>query len=163
MIVADTSALVSVATVDLLATTLEEFEVHTTEAVLEELEETAAYDDPHGATAGRVLELADSFDVHEVGDTDLRSSRIDEGEATCLALERELEADFLLTDDLRTLPELESLADARVAISPILLRALVERDVLTDAEAEERLERLARTRDWLGAPMYRRARDLFDG
>lgn len=163
MIVADTSALVSVDSVDLLATTLDEFEVHTTEAVLVELEETAAYDDPHGTAAGRVLELTDGLDVHEIGDTDLRSSRIDEGEATCLALERELDADFLLTDDLRALPELQSLADARVAISPILLRALVERGVLADAEARERLDRLARTRDWLGAPIIRRALDLFDG
>lgn len=163
MIVADTSALVSLASVDRLATTLEEFDVHTTVTVIAELEETAAFDDAHGTAAGRVLELAEGLDVHQMGDADLQSSRIDEGEATCLGLERELDADFLLTDDLHALPELQTLADARVAISPILLRALVERDVLTDSEARKTLERLARTRDWLGAPIYRRACDLFDG
>lgn len=162
MIVADTSALVSLATVDLLSTTLEEFDVHTTRTVLEELEETAAYDDPHGAAATRVLERVDDLEVHGTDDTDLQSSRIDAGEATCLALARDLGAEFLLTDDLRALPELQAVADARVAISPILLRALVKREVLSDADARERLERLARTRDWLGAPIYRRALELFD-
>jgi len=43
-----------------------------------------------------------------------------------------------------------------------LLRALVERDTIGAAKARERLDDLAESRDWLGAPIYHRARELFD-
>jgi len=91
-----------------------------------------------------------------------RVPRIDDGEATCIRLARERDAAFFVTDDLRALPELQQLTDARVAISPILLRALVERDTIGAAKARERLDDLAESRDWLGAPIYHRARELFD-
>jgi hypothetical protein len=57
---------------------------------------------------------------------------------------------------------LQQLTDAQVAISPIVLKALVNRGVLEREEALQRLEQLAETRDWLGAPIYRRAKQLFD-
>ncbi|MFB6197135.1 MAG: hypothetical protein ABEI52_02545, partial [Halobacteriaceae archaeon] len=72
------------------------------------------------------------------------------------------DADFLITDDLRALPELQTVASSKVAISPIVLKALVQRDVLTQEEALEKLDELAEQRDWLGTPIYRRAKNLFD-
>lgn len=162
MIVADTSALVSLATADTLQLVLEEFDIHTTETVLEELENTAEYDDSHGNAAQEALDQREQLTVHETEDPEIASSRIDDGEATCTVLVQELEAKFLITDDLRALPEIQSLTDARVAISPIVLKALVKRDVLTPREAETRLSSIAETRDWLGAPIYRRAKNLFD-
>jgi len=62
-------------------------------------------------------------------------------------------ADFLLTDDPHALPELQAVTDAQVAISTIVLKALVTRGTISTVEAKERLERLAETRDWLGAPI----------
>lgn len=162
MIVADTSALISLSSADVLETVLAEFDVHTTARVVDELEETADYDDIHGTAATAVLEQKDELTIHEEGNPSIRSSRIDAGEASCLALEQEIEPDFLLTDDLRALPELQSVATARVAISPIVLKALVKRDVLTADEATQNLDQLVDARDWLGAPIYRRARELFD-
>lgn len=162
MIVADTSALVSLATAGLTDVVLSEFDVHTSETVVAELEATAEYDDPHGAAAGRVLDALDRIEVHDVGDEPPESSRIDAGEGSAVVLARESGAQFLLTDDLRALPELQSLVDAEVAISPIVLRALVDRGVLDEDEAVARLDRLADRRDWLGAPIYRRARRLFE-
>lgn len=162
MIVADTSALVSLATADTLGLVLDEFDVHTTETVIEELEDTAGYDDAHGTAAQDALDMRERMTVHAVAGEVVTSSRIDAGEGSCCALAGELEADFVLTDDLRALPELQRLVEARVAISPIVLKALVKRGVLDRAGAVERLERLAETRDWLGAPIYRRARRLFD-
>lgn len=50
MIVADPSALLSLASGDILETVLEEFEVHTTETVVEEVEETTRYDDRHAVS-----------------------------------------------------------------------------------------------------------------
>jgi hypothetical protein len=49
-----------------------------------------------------------------------------------------------------------------VAISPILLRAVVKRDRLEEREARETPEELTAHRDWLGGPIYRRALELFE-
>lgn len=162
MIVSDTSALLSLTIADSLDLSLTEFDVHTTTIVVGELEETGTYDDVHAEAAEAVLGSLDDMTVHDVTDVALQSSRIDEGEASCLALAKHLGPRFLITDDLRALPELQSATDARVVISPLLLRALVERDVLTPEEVATRLRQLATTRDWLGAPIYRKAQELFD-
>jgi predicted nucleic acid-binding protein len=160
MIAADTSALLSLATVDLLDTLLTEYDVHTTETVVEELEHTCEYDDPQGEASETVLDTLDRITVHQV-EGEFESSRIDQGEGTCALLTKALDAEFLITDDLRALPELQTVADAKVAISPIVLKALVKRDVLQHEEASTKLDELAERRDWLGAPIYRRAKDLF--
>jgi predicted nucleic acid-binding protein len=161
MILVDTSAFLSLAIGDALHVVLDEFDAHTTETVVDELDATADYDDRHGAAAETVLQHADRITVHSVSDP-IQSSRIDAGEGSCAVLATETGAEFLLTDDLRALPELQSATTAQVALSPIVLKALVERDALTRPEAVRRLEAIAETRDWLGAPIYRRARRLFD-
>ena len=163
MIVADTSALISLATADTLTIVLDEFTVHTTETVMGELEDTAAYDDAAGTAATQVLEQQERFTVHIVDEEAApRTSRIDLGEGSCVVLANRLDARFLITDDLRALPELQQLCNANVAISPIVLKALVNRGVLTTEEAKNHVKQLAETRDWLGAPIYRRALDIFE-
>ena len=108
-----------------------------------------------------MLDHRDRFTSHEV-DTEFTSSRVDRDEMDCALLTRELDAEFLVTDDLRALPELRNLSSARVAISPILLRALVKQDRLEEREARGTLEELAAHRDWLGAPIHRWALELFE-
>lgn len=162
MIVADTSSLVSLAIADAHEVTLETFDVHTTDVVVGELEATAEDDDDHGRAAAMVLETLQAITRHEVVDHGSLSSRIDRGEASCLTLAGELSAPFLLTDDLRALPELQVATAARVVISPFVIRALAARGVLAPDAARDRVERLAATRDWVGAPIYRRALRLFD-
>lgn len=162
MIVADTSALISVTTAECLDLFLDEFDVHTTETAIGELEETATYDDPHGEAATNILDQQDRLTVHPVENDVPETSRIDRGEGGCVVLADQHSANFLVTDDLRALPELQQLTDAQVAISPIVLKALVNRDVLGREEAIQRLEQIAETRDWLGEPIYRRAKQLFD-
>lgn len=162
MIVADTSALISLAAIETLESFLAEFDVHTTDSVVQELEETSGYDNHHGDAAEMVLNNLDWITVHPVQNGDFRSSRVDQGEGSCAKLTNDLEADFLIADDLRALPELQAVVDARVAISPIVLKALLERGVLDPEEAKRRLTRLADSRDWLGAPIYRRAQALFE-
>ncbi|PSQ39401.1 hypothetical protein BRD13_03065 [Halobacteriales archaeon SW_5_70_135] len=161
MIVADTSALVSLASIDLLETFLSEFDVHTTDTVIQELEETASYDDRHGDAAQAVLNNSDRIPTHSAPES-FTSSRVDRGEGSCAGIANEEGAEFLITDDLRALPELQMVTDSQVAISPIVLKALVQRDVLEQEEAVERLNELAEQRDWLGAPIYRRAKSLLD-
>ena len=161
MIVADTSALLSLASIDLLETFLSEFDVHTTDTVIQELEETASYDDRHGDAAHTVLNNSDGIPTHSAPEP-FTSSRVDRGEGSCATLANSEGAEFLITDDLRALPELQTVTDAQVAISPIVLKALVQRGVLEQDEAVEKLDELAGQRDWLGAPIYRRARSLLD-
>ncbi len=153
--------MVTLATARTVETVVEEFDVHTTQTVIEELQETSEHDDIHGEAAKNVLEHRNEITVHETEDTDFGSSRIDEGEASCAVLARKTELEFLITDDLRALPELQELVDAKVAISPIVLKALVKREVLEPEEAEDRLDTVAEERNWLGAPIYRRAKRLF--
>lgn len=162
MIVVDTSAFISITIADILNTVLTEYEVHTSQQVVNELAATADYNDVHGTAANHALTHTQAITIHEVDDTEPQTSRIDTGEASCIQVARQGDADFLITDDLRALPELQQLTDAQVAISPILLRALVKRDVLTNDEAKAKLEQVAASRDWLGAPIYRRAQQLFD-
>ena len=161
MIVIDTSAFVSLATAEIVPLVLEEFDVHTTETVLQELAETGEYDGVHGRAATAVLDAKPAYTVHDTAEPKLETSRIDRGEASCVTLCQELEADFLLTDDLRALPELQNLTEARVAISPVMVNALVKRGCLTEEEAKNRVETVAENRDWLESPIYRRAQDLF--
>ena len=162
MIVADTSAFVSLAVGDVLELFLDEFDVVTTATVITELEETATYDDPHGRGAAAVLAHADRIDVVTVESPDLVTSRIDIGEASCVLAVRNINAQFLITDDYRALPELQQLVECDVALSPIVLRALVKRGALSDDETTAMLETIADQRDWLGAPIYRYALELFD-
>lgn len=162
IIVTDTSALISLAIADTLGSTLEEFDVHTTQTVCDELTNTAEYDDSHGGAAQEVLEGRERVTIHNVENPERKSSRIDAGEASCLTIAQRIDAKFLITDDFRAFPGLQTLADAKVAISPIVLKALVKREVLEPDEAVNRLKTLAETRDWLGAPIYRRAQNLFE-
>jgi len=161
MIVADTSALITLTSTDVLKLVLEEFDVHTSKLVIEELEDTAEYDDSHGKAANQALQNREQFTVHEASQTEFQSSRVDQGEGSCADLARKHEADFLITDDLRALPELQTLSNTQVAISPIVLKALVKRNVLTEKEALEKLEEAAENRDWIESPIYRKARELF--
>ncbi|WP_410767532.1 hypothetical protein [Haloferax sp. DFSO60] len=162
MLVVDTSAFVSLTVGDVLDPVLTEFSVVTSQTVLDELEQTAEYDDRHGQAASTVVDSADHFEVVDTDGDAFVTSRIDIGEASCIAATRETGAVFLITDDFRALPELRQLVDAEVALSPVVLRALVKRGALTEQEAMDAFETIAEGRDWLGAPIYRYARQLFE-
>lgn len=162
MIVIDTSSLIGLEMIDVLATVLDEYDVHTTETVLTELQDTGSHDDRHGTAANAAHSKRDLITVHSTDSGQFRSSRIDAGEGSCAVLADEIGAPYLITDDLRALPELQSVTSATVAISPILLKALVKRGVLDDREARRKIENLAAERSWLGAPIFRRALRLFE-
>lgn len=162
MLVVDTSALISLAVGDVLETVASEFEIVTTEAVVNELAETAEYDDRHGTAARNALELVEGMKIIDVSGDAFVTSRIDGGEASCVTAVREVDAVFLITDDYRALPELRELVAVDVALSPIVLRALVSRGAIHEEEAKAAFEMIAEGRDWLEAPIYRYARQLFE-
>ncbi|MFC7074708.1 hypothetical protein ACFQJ7_08430 [Halovenus rubra] len=162
MIVVDTSALITIASINLLDHVLSEYDLHTTATVIEELEKTAEYDDVHGQAAQDVLDQLERIGVHNTNESSFQSSRIDEGEGTAASLANETQADFLITDDLRALPELQTVTHSNVVISPVLLKALVKRDLFDQEEALEKLDEAAENRDWLESPIYRKAKNLFE-
>ncbi|KAB1184827.1 MULTISPECIES: hypothetical protein [Haloferax] len=162
MLVVDTSAFISLAIGGVLDSVVNEFDVVTTEAVVDGLEATAQYDDRHGDGANSVLESIDYNEVVDVTGDEFVTSRINQGEASCVTTVRELDAVFLITDDYRALPELQQLVDADAALSPIVLRALVKRGTLGDDAVKAAFETIAERRDWLGAPIYRYTRNLFE-
>ena len=162
MMILDTSALITIASINLLDPVLTEYDVHTTETVIEELNETAEYEDVHGEAAQTVLDQLDRIEVHKTTGQCFQSSRIDNGEGSTVTLANKKQAEFLITDDLRALPELQVVADSTVVISPILLKALVKQDILEQEDAMEKLEEAAENRDWLESPIYRKAKNLFE-
>ncbi|WP_373190008.1 hypothetical protein [Halolamina sp.] len=143
MIVVDTSALISLAVGDAVEPVLEAFDVVTTQSVRTELKATADYDDRHGVGATTALQAAGAFTVVEAQGEVFESSRIDAGEASCVAVMRTCDADFLVTDDYRALPELQQLVDAEVVLSPVVLRALVKRGTWSEQRAKTAFETIA--------------------
>lgn len=162
MIIADTGALLSLSTVEILDTVLEQFQVHTTREVIQELEQTEQGDDELATAASVVIEKREKLEIHRVKSRRFQSSRVDAGEASCAALTREIEAEFLLTDDLHAIGELRRTSSARVVITPVVLKALVKRGELDRQRAGELVDMLAEKRGWLGTPIYSRAKSQLD-
>lgn len=162
MIVADASALGSLAGVQVLDLALDALDVHTTDLVIDTLEIASAFHGPDGDGARAALGDRDGLVVHRGDCTAFESSRVDPSQGSCATLAVELDANALLTDDLLALPELERLVPCPVANSPVVLAALVRRGVLAHQDARFRLEGLAERKDWLGRPVRRRALASFD-
>ncbi len=164
MLVVDTSAFISLGLCDEVQTLLDEFEVHTSRAVIQELEDMSGYDDHEAGAAQSILDKKEKVTIHEVGGAGrLEHGRIDRGEGSCAVLTHSIEADFLITDDIRALPYLKNIASTTVVISPIVLKAFVKRGVLDEKEAKKKVQIMLESRDWFGVPIYEKALELFEG
>ena len=156
-VVADTSSLISLQTGGVLELSLELFDVSIPEIVVTELKEVAGYDDMHGESARDVLRLIkeDKISVREVISISETESRVDAGEMGCLDLCRQEQILILVTDDWRALPKLiEISASTNVVVSAFVIRALLNRRMLTRDDAETILDRISRNRDWLESKIY---------
>ncbi len=162
MLVLDTSAFISLGICDCVEILLDEFDVHTSNAVMDELEELSSYDDLEAEIAERWLKRKDQLNVHQIGEAgEFDHGRIDRGEGSCAVLAKKTDAEFLITDDVRALPFLKNIALTEIVISPIVLKALVKRGLLSNDEATEKLEKLIEKRDWFETPIYERSLEFF--
>ncbi|MFC6732373.1 MULTISPECIES: hypothetical protein [unclassified Haladaptatus] len=161
-IVADTSALVSLGTVadttpnplDLL---LDAHDILLPEQVIDELTETASYDDPSEEAAQAILDRQAAFDVRSV-DLD-ETFPLDDGENAAVTLANEVNAVQLLCDEFNRLALVHaSLVDTRLVTTPIVLTALVRNDVLSADAAEEFLETMSEARSWSANTYVARAK-----
>jgi predicted nucleic acid-binding protein len=162
-IVADTSALVSVGTVaettpnplDLL---LRSSELLLPEQVVDELADTAAYDDVSGVAARAVLDRRGGFEVRAV-ELD-ETFPLDDGENAAVSLANDVRATQLLCDEFNQLALVHaSLVDTRLVTTPTLLTALVRNGVLSPAAAERFLEEMTHARSWSGNAYVERANE----
>ncbi|OVE84741.1 hypothetical protein [Natronolimnobius baerhuensis] len=152
LLVADTSALVSLGTVEAHAQTplsilLDTHQICIPEQVVTELEETAAYDDPSGNASQAVLDRLSAFNVRPVTlDEDFP---LDDGENAAVSLANNLEARQFLCDEFNKLALIHaSLADTRLVTTPTLLTALVRNEHLAPADATALLSTMSDARSW---------------
>ena len=163
-LVADASALVSLGVVaddapDPLALSLSCYDVAVPTAVIEELRETASYDDAHGRAAGTVLDRTGAFETQSV-DLDTKFP-LDDGENAAVTLANERDAALFLCDEFTQLGLIHaSLADTRLVTTPTLLSILVRAEQLSAADARELLDDISDVRSWEANSYVQRARSL---
>lgn len=162
--VADASALVSLGIAaggepDPLSLYLTEYEVTVPTGVVDELRETASYDDVHGRAADTVLDRTDALGTRSV-DLDAEFP-LDDGENAAVTLANDIDAALFLCDEFRHLGLIHaSLANTRLVTTPTLLSVLVRTDRLTATEARTLLDRISEARSWEGNSYVQRARSL---
>jgi predicted nucleic acid-binding protein len=161
LIVADTSALVSLGTVadsspNPLDFLLDSHTVVVPEQVVDELTETASYDDASGEGAQAVLDRRSAFEVRSV-ELD-ETFPLDDGENAAVTLANGVDAVQLLCDEFNRLALVHaSLAETRLVTTPILLTALVRNDALSPDTAEVILAEMSDARSWSSNSYVERA------
>jgi predicted nucleic acid-binding protein len=165
-LVADTSGLVSLGIAagddpDPLSVCVDRYEVVVPARVVEELRETASYDNAHGRAATAVLDRTESISTRSVAlDTDFP---LDDGENAAVALANDLDAALLLCDEFNRLGLVHaSLADTRLVTTPTLLSVLVRTEALAAVEATAILDAIGDARSWDANSYVERARSLLD-
>ena len=158
-VIADTSALLSIASApEVLDPVFNEYDVLVPREVVDELEETAEYDDE---TARAADEALSRLDDNAVRNAELNTDfPLDEGENAAVSLANEKDADPFLCDEFNRIGLIHaSLTDVRLVTTPKLLEVLVHRDELSDEEAVDALNTMTEARSWKGNSYVRRARE----
>lgn len=163
VVVADTSALVSLGTVadrepDPFTVLLDRYEVAVPERVVAELDETAAYDDASGTAAAAVLDRADRLAVEPAElDADFP---LDDGENAAVSLANDRDAAMLLCDEFNRIGLVHaSLADVHLVTTPKLLAVFVRKGLLEGESACRLLDGMSERRSWETNSYVRRARE----
>lgn len=161
LVVADTSALVSLGTVvdsDPFSFVVDAHRLVVPNRVLEELRETAEFDDPSGEAAAAVLDRRRTF---EVRDADLNGTfPLDDGENAAVSLANELAAGQLFCDEFNRLALIHaSLAETRLVTTPTLVVSLVRNGVISVDVATALLDEMSSARSWAGNSYVERARE----
>ncbi|MFC7043345.1 hypothetical protein [Halonotius sp. GCM10025705] len=164
ILVPDTSGLVSLGIVagkppDPLSMCLTRYEVVVPTAVIDELQDIAAYEDTHGNAATLVLDQTDSMTTRSVVLDE--EFPLDAGENAAVTLANEIDATVLLCDEFTQIGLLHaSLADTRLITTPTLLSVLVRTDILPPEEARTLLAEISEERSWSTNSYVQRARSL---
>ncbi len=75
---------------------------------------------------------------------------IDTGEAEILSLATSCNCDYIITDDVRALPYMRSVAEVKVLTSAFVIRLLYNTGSLSREDALNSVKEIAISRDWYG-------------
>jgi len=163
-ILADTSALVSLEIKHLitLASKLIQFSISI--RVYEELKEISKFDDVHGISARDVLGLVVGgiITVKFVEVKKEHAENIDMGEAEILTLAESGEYDYIITDDVKAIPYMKSVARVKVLTSVFVIRLLYDLNILSRKDALDSIKEISASRDWYGGVLETISYKYFD-
>lgn len=161
-LIIDTSALVSIETVNLVSRLLKYFDVIISDTVRLELIELSQYEDEHGKSSRRILEMVNKsqIKIKNVEIFQQHLTEIDSGEASCLELALSEKADYLITDDCNSFWYL-TLYFKNTVFSIFLVRLLSNLKEITDEEGWEFIERIREKRTWGNNLIYKKAREMW--
>ena len=151
-ILADTSALISLEIKGLVGLASKFVRFVIPAAVYEELGDIAGFEDVHGRSATDLLELVKSgvITVKSASAMPEHLKNIDTGEAEILSLATSCNCDYIITDDVRALPYMRSVAEVKVLTSAFVIRLLYNTGSLSREDALNSVKEIAISRDWYG-------------
>ncbi|MEK6827944.1 MAG: hypothetical protein AABX78_01200 [Nanoarchaeota archaeon] len=140
----DTSALISLGSIDILEQVVGLFSITTTNSVIKELEEFAKYDGKYGKIAKNVLKLKSRFTMEscEIKES-IKYIETTDNELYNLALKKKLP---LVTDETKFVHHARNKIE--VYFSPVFIILLLGAGQLTKKEAVDKLEKLRDIRSW---------------
>jgi len=152
-VAADTGALVSLQLCGILEKSFEHFTYYIGKRIKEELEELSRYDDEIGIAAREVLSfIGKGIEVVETGEHE-------EGEYEALEILNKLNAQLLISDDIKFVKKLQ---DERVSFSTIILFILHKAGVITKEDALNALDLIFERRKWSENLIYITARAMLE-
>lgn len=163
-ILADTSALVSLEIKHLVALASRFIQFSISTGVYKELKEIAEFDDMHGRSAKDVLKLIEKgvISVKSVHARKEHAENIDVGEAEILTMAESGSYDYIITDDVKALPYIKSIAKVKVLTSVFVIRLLYDLNILSRQDALDSIKEIAASRDWYGGVLEIIAYKYFD-
>lgn len=167
----DTSALISLETIDLLELCLENIEMITTSQVVEELENIRKFEDRLAEKAESIISYIDEerlkvVDISEDKLDEVISPNVDRGEASCFICSKESKTKFLVMDDVEAASSLEAEAMSEgihQRISVAVIVELLQKGVISNKKARKALDDLIKDRDWKGGVLEVLAEDILIG
>ncbi|MDP2846081.1 MAG: hypothetical protein Q8N79_08445 [Candidatus Methanoperedens sp.] len=158
----DTSALVSIETINLISKVLKYFEILISDTVKQELFEMAQYEDEHGRSAKRLHEMIEKNQIKiiDVKNFSQHLTAVDSGEASCLEIALSEEADYLVTDDFNSFWYLSERFKSTV-FSIFLVKLLSDLGEITDEEGWGYVEKMREKRTWGNNVIYKKAKELW--
>ncbi len=130
----------------------------TTQFVKGELEEIKQYDDPVAQAAEEILRIIysgdiETLDVQNKDAKEMQTSYIDQGEASCFVLAKDLNIKTLVMDDVKAASALEGLAikegiDQRISVAVII--ELLNKSVISEGKAKTCIKDMITDRGWKG-------------
>ena len=146
----DTSALISLESINILEKVLKLFLITTTNSVIKELDEFAKYDDKYGKIAKNVLKLKNKFIIEscEIKES-IKYIESTDNELYNLALKKKLP---LVTDETKFVHHARDKIE--VYFTTVFLVMLTETGHFTKKEALNKLEELRDIRNWRDNIIY---------